>query len=77
MMYKIKNISRNLIISGLFPGKEKTVASLTPKIYKLEKEGLLIVKKVEQKQQRIVKETQKNIKELEIKEETMKEEVSE
>ena len=44
-MYKIKNVSRNLVISGLFPGKEKVIASLTPKIYKLRKEGLLEDKK--------------------------------
>lgn len=77
MMYKIKNVSRNLVVSGLFPGKEKVVASLTPKIYKLRKEGLLVVKEIEQPQP-VVKETKNDIeKKLKIKEETMKEEVSE
>lgn len=78
-MYKITNISRNLTIFGLFPGKSKTIENIDLNTRKLIHNKLLLAKEIKNNKKLTKKQNNDNITiENIVKEEDYtKEEVSE
>lgn len=69
MSYKITNISRYLMLCGLYPSKSKVVSELDDKMLELYDKQLIsikTVKSVESKSKKSVEEDTNSIKECEV-----------
>lgn len=69
MSYKITNISRYLMLCGLYPSKSKVVSELDDKMLELYDKQLIsiqAVKSVESKSKKSVEEDTNSIKECEV-----------
>ena len=69
MSYKITNISRYLMLCGLYPSKSKVVSELDDKMLELYNKQLIsikTVKSVESKSKKSVEEDTNSIKECEV-----------